>query len=105
MGLPGTKVLATLFKLPNNPGLIETFQYVHPEGRALPKDAKANDGGWKYICIQVDDIEETYKELQANGIEFWTTPVTLSQQHPHLPGARFCYFLGPDREVIEILQA
>ena len=30
VGLPGTKVLATFFKLPNNPGLIETFQYVHP---------------------------------------------------------------------------
>ena len=105
VGLPGTKVLATFFKLPNNPGLIETFQYVHPEGRALPKGAKANDGGWKHICFQVDDIEKTYKELQAKGIEFLTTPVTLSQQHPHLPGARFCYFLGPDREVIEILQA
>ena len=105
VGLPGTKVLATFFKLPNNPGLIETFQYVHPEGRPLPKGAKANDGGWNHICFQVDDIEKTYKELLAKGIEFLTTPVTLSQQHPHLPGARFCYFLGPDREVIEILQA
>lgn len=105
VGLPGTKVLATFFKLPNNTGLIETFQYVNPEGRPIPGDAKANDGGWGHLCFQVEDIEKTFKELQAKGIRFLSTPVTISKQHPHFPGVRFCYFLGPDREVIEILQA
>lgn len=36
VGLSGTKVVATFFKLPNNNGLIETFQYVHPEGMPGP---------------------------------------------------------------------
>ncbi len=45
VGLPGTKVLAAFFKLPGSNGLIETFQYVNPEGRPIPSDAKANDGG------------------------------------------------------------
>ena len=105
VGLPGTKVLATFFKLPNSPGLIETFQYVNPKGRPPREDAKANDGGWTHICFQVEDIEKAYKDLQARGIKFMSTPVTISKQHPHFPGARFCYFLGPDREVLEILQA
>ena len=105
VGLPGTKVLATFFKLPNNNGLIETFQYVHPSGRAVPSDSKANDGGWQHICFQVDDIEKAKKELEAKGIRFLSTPVTISESHPYFAGVRFCYFLGPDREVLEILQA
>jgi catechol 2,3-dioxygenase-like lactoylglutathione lyase family enzyme len=35
VGLPGTKVLATFFKLPGSNGLIETFQYVNPKGRPI----------------------------------------------------------------------
>ena len=37
VGLQGTKVLATFFAIPGNTGLIETFQYVHPPGRARPR--------------------------------------------------------------------
>jgi catechol 2,3-dioxygenase-like lactoylglutathione lyase family enzyme len=105
VGLPGTKVLATFFKLPANNTLIETFQYVHPAGKPISKDAKANDAGWQHICFQVEDIEKTTRELEAKGIKFLSTPVTISRQHPIFAGARFCYFRGPDGEVLEILQA
>jgi catechol 2,3-dioxygenase-like lactoylglutathione lyase family enzyme len=104
VGLPGTKVLATFFKLPDSNGLIETFQYVHPKGRPIPSDAQANDGGWQHLCFSVDDIEKTKHELEAKGIKLLSTPATISPQHPHFAGVRFCYFLGPDREVLEILQ-
>ncbi|MGI9074031.1 MAG: VOC family protein [Bryobacteraceae bacterium] len=105
VGLPNTKVIATFFQLPNNAGLIETFQYVRPsDGKALPADKKANDAGWTHICFQVDDIEAEVKELQGRGVSFLSTPVTIAKTHPVLAGVRFCYFLGPDREVIEILQ-
>jgi catechol 2,3-dioxygenase-like lactoylglutathione lyase family enzyme len=104
VGLPGTKVLATFFKLPNNSGLIETFQYVHPEGRQIPANAKANDGGWQHLCFQVDDIEKAKRDLEGKGVKFLSTPVTISKQHPYFAGVRFCYFHGPDREVLEILQ-
>lgn len=104
-GLSNAKVLATLFRLPNNSGLLESFQYLNPPGRPLREDAKANDGGWGHLCFQVDDIEKTYKELRAKGVDFLSTPVTISKTHPHFPGVRFCYFRGPDGEIIEILQA
>ncbi len=105
VGLPGTKVLATFFKLPQNSGLIETFQYLQPKGSPIPASAKANDGGWKHLCFQVEEIEKTYAEMKAKGIRFLSTPVTISKEHPVFAGARFCYFLGPDNEVLEILQA
>jgi catechol 2,3-dioxygenase-like lactoylglutathione lyase family enzyme len=104
VGLPGTKVLATFFKLPANTGLIETFQYVRPPGHAISSDAKANDAGWQHICFQVDDIEKTVSDLQAKGIKFLSTPVTISRDHPFFAGVKFCYFKGPDGEVLEILQ-
>src|SRR6476659_5319814 len=81
VGLPGTKVLATFFKLPNNNGLIETFQYVHPVGRQVPADARANDGGWQHICFQVDDIDTVKQELEAKGIKFLSTPATIARTH------------------------
>ena len=104
VGLPNTKVLATFFKLPDNPGMIETFQYVNPPGQPVPANAKANDGGWQHICFQVTDIEKTKKDLEGKGVKFLSTPVTISPQHPYFAGVRFCYFLGPDKEVLEILQ-
>jgi catechol 2,3-dioxygenase-like lactoylglutathione lyase family enzyme len=102
--LENTKVLATFFKLPNNNGLIETFQYERPPGRPGRPDYRANDGGWGHLCFQVDDIEKTYQELKSRGVEFMSTPVTISKEHPFFAGVRFCYMLGPDREVVEILQ-
>lgn len=104
VGLPGTKVLATFFKLPANNGLIETFQYVRPASRPIPDGAKANDGGWQHICFQVEDIEKAVRELESKGIVFLSTPVTISRQHPFFAGVKFCYFKGPDGEVLEILQ-
>lgn len=104
VGLPNTKVLAAFFKLPNNQGLIEAFQYVNPKGRPMRPDTKANDAGWTHLCFQVENIGKTYEELEARGVKFLSTPVTISTQHPHFPGVQFCYFKGPDGEVIEILQ-
>ncbi len=104
VGLPGTKVLATFFKLPNNNGMIETFQYVHPKGTPVPANAKANDGGWQHICFQVSDIEKVKRDLEAKGVKFLSTPVTIAKTHPYFAGVRFCYFHGPDHEVLEILQ-
>jgi catechol 2,3-dioxygenase-like lactoylglutathione lyase family enzyme len=104
VGLPNTKVLATFFKLPDNSTMIETFQYVTPPGHPVPSTAQANDGGWQHICFLVTDIEKTKQEIESKGVKFLSTPVTISRDHPHFAGVRFCYFLGPDREVIEILQ-
>ena len=105
VGLPDTKLLATFFKLPDSSAMIETFQYLVPSGgKPLPPDQKANDMGWTHLCFQVDDIDRAYQDLKAKGVEFLTDPVTIGKDHPNFAGVRFCYFLGPDREVLEILQ-
>jgi len=105
VGLKDTDLLATFFKLPDNSAMIETFQYLNPpNGKALPADKKANDMGWTHLCFQVDDIDRVYNDLKSKGVEFLTDPVTIAKDHPQFAGVKFCYFLGPDREVVEILQ-
>ena len=75
-----------------------------PVGRSLRRDTKANEAGWTQLCFQVEDTEKTCRELEAKGIKFFSTPVTISKEHRHFPGVRFCYFQGPGGEVIGILQ-
>ena len=104
VGLPGTKVLATFFAVPGTPTLIETFQYLHPVSRPVPTDARPNDMGVGHICFQVDDIQDAYRELRGKGVEFASDPVTIPPSHPKAGGIRFCYFYGPDRELLELLQ-
>lgn len=96
--LPDTKLLATFFKLPDNSAMIETFQYLVPSGRKpLPLDKKVNDMGWTRLCFQVDDIDRVYEDLKAKGVKYLTDPANIAKDHPHFPGVRLCYFLGPDR--------
>ena len=102
--LEDSQVKAAFFRIPNNDGMIELFQYLQPPGRALRSDQQPNDHGWGHLCFEVEDIQDTYRVLSAHGVQFVSSPVTISPRHPHSAGVQFCYFLGPDRELIEILQ-
>jgi glyoxylase I family protein len=105
VGSPGTKVLATFFAVPGTPTLIETFQFLSPASRRVSADSKPTDMGVGHICFEVDDIDKTYEEFRSKGVEFASTPVTISPDHPKAGGIRWCYFYGPDGERLEILQA
>ncbi len=96
--LPDTRVKVVLFSVPGSGTLVEAFQYVHPPGRPIPSDSKPNDKGFGHICFEVTDIEDAYRELLQKGVEFVSSPVTLAN------GVRWCYFYGPDREFLEVLQ-
>ncbi len=98
-GLPGTRITATFFSVPGSDTLIETFQYLHPPGgRSIPADSKANDMGFGHACFEVADIQQAYRELVQQGVEFGSTPVVMAN------GASWCYFYGPDQERLELLQ-
>ncbi len=97
-GLEDTKVAATFFAVPGSNTLVETFQYLNPPSRPLPSDSKANDMGFGHICFEVTDIQQTCRALLEKGVEFASTPVTMAN------GVRWCYFYGPDRERLELLQ-
>ena len=97
-GFQDTKVAATFFSVPNSSILIETFQYLTPNGRSIPSDSKANDKGFGHICFEVSDIEQAHRNLREKGVEFASSPVTMDN------GVRWCYFYGPDKERLELLE-
>ena len=104
VGIPGATTRVAYFEVPNTPTIIELFQYTTGSGKPLPDDALPSDVGIQHICFQVDDIDQTYQELSAKGIEFSSTPATLSQDHPDCGGVRFCYFSDPDGVTFELLE-
>ena len=97
-GFQDTKVSATFFSVPNSSILIETFQYLTTNGRSIPSDSKANDKGFGHICFEVSDIEQAHRNLREKGVEFASSPVTMDN------GVRWCYFYGPDKERLELLE-
>jgi catechol 2,3-dioxygenase-like lactoylglutathione lyase family enzyme len=104
VGLPGTKIRAAFLEVPNSSEILEMFQYVTPSSKPIAADALPNDIGVGHICFAVDDIDQTYENLLAQGVEFRSPPVTISKDHPKAAGVRFCYFRDPDGILIEILQ-
>ena len=104
VGFPGTKLLATFFAVAGSSTLIEAFQFLVPPSRQVSADSKPTDMGVGHICFEVEDIDQTYRELRDKGVEFASSPVTISPAHPVAGGIRWCYFYGPDRERLELLQ-
>lgn len=104
VGIPGTKVRAAFLEVPNSSTTVEMFQYLSADSKPIPKDMLPSDIGVGHICFTVDDIDEAYTNLSAQGVEFKSTPVTISKDHPHAGNIRFCYFYDPDGTLLEIIQ-
>ena len=98
VGLSETRVLLVMFSVPGSSTLLEAFQYLHPKGHPIPDNFKANDIGFGHICFEVTNIQNTYQKLLKRGVEFASPPVTMPS------GVRWCYFYGPDREFLELLE-
>ena len=64
----------------------------HPERATSPENI-----GLRHIALKVEKIEETIKELNANGLEFGVGPVLSDWV-----GERFCFVTDPDGLQIEL---
>ena len=72
----------------------------HTELEQLPVYAT----GAKHLCFQVEDIEESYDAMVAEGYEFQAAPAFFDENQPKLDGVRFAYFFDPDGNFLEIMQ-
>ncbi len=56
------------------------------------------------ICFSVDDIDKTYEDLKAKGVEFITPPqnVELRPGAKHSLPHRICCFKDPDGVILEM---
>ncbi len=85
---------------PDN-GNVELIQYVSPEGKTL--DLATCNTGVAHIGFVVDDIDKTYKEWSAKGVEFVYEPLWAGGGA--LKGWGIAYFRGPDGITLEIMEA
>ncbi len=85
---------------PDN-GNVELIQYVSPKGKTL--DLATCNTGVAHVGFVVDDIDKTYKEWSAKGVEFVYEPMWAGGGA--LKGWGIAYFRGPDGITLEIMEA
>lgn len=83
---------------------IELTQYLAPEGRPIPVDARSNDRWFQHIAIAVSDMDKAYAHLRAHKVRHASTgPQTLPQYLPNAAGISAFYFKDPDGHVLEVI--
>ena len=79
-------------------GRIELFEYHSPKGEPYPENKPVSDKGITHVGFQVDNIEELYNKLLAQGVRFNSPPQELR------PGVKAAYLHDPDGVTLEIIQ-
>ena len=78
--------------------VLELFQF----NELLPtQELIWNRPCYHHICLKVDSVHETYKEMSADGVEFYFEP---RQMGPN-PGAHWVFLKDPDGNMIELQDA
>jgi catechol 2,3-dioxygenase-like lactoylglutathione lyase family enzyme len=60
------------------------------------------DVGSAHVCIDVPDLQETYEDLQAKGVEFLAPPLYIDDGP--LKGCSFVYFKDPNGVTLELFE-
>ena len=77
---------------------IELFEFSCPVPRGGERDRPVCDHGITHFCIEVHDIDATYRRLRDSGVVFHCEPLDF------LGGARATYGRDPDGNVFELLE-
>jgi len=101
--LPGTVLRAVYLR--GGKGIkgppLELLHFIGPETRPGSPYPQLNNPGITEVAFWVDDIERVHTDLQARGVEFYSTPQLFE-----LGGykAKAVYFLDPDGTTLELIQ-
>jgi catechol 2,3-dioxygenase-like lactoylglutathione lyase family enzyme len=68
------------------------------DGSVAP-NRTVDEQGWRHLAFQVDNVDQTYQRLQAEGVEFLTEPFTYDP-----PGYRIAFFRDPEGNILELYQ-
>jgi catechol 2,3-dioxygenase-like lactoylglutathione lyase family enzyme len=96
LGLERSSGRQVLLRIGN--AYLELFQFATPYARPVDPERPVCDHGITHLCIDVDDLDETYERLTAAGVRFHSPPQDL------FPGVRTCYSRDPDGNVVEVQQ-
>jgi glyoxylase I family protein len=79
---------------------IELLHFVEPIAKGEPYAGVANPGITE-VAFWVKDIEQTYKELRAKGVRFYSAPQLFETDEYKVKAV---YFRDPDGTTLELLQ-
>jgi len=77
---------------------VEFIQYLNPIGKDF--DLEINSSGNAHISILTDSIDEDYRNLSKQGVEFSCKPIDSP-----LEGWKVVYLKDPDGRIVELMQA
>lgn len=84
---------------------VELRQFLAPQGRPFPPDARSNDRSFQHIAIIVSDMARAYAALREHGVAHASTsPQTLPEWNRDAGGIAAFYFRDPDGHFLEVLQ-
>lgn len=96
--VPDAKLTFTFLQLGNT--YLELLEY-HTD-RDENYDLRNCDVGAVHICFEVDDIQQTYQELLAKGVDVVAGPLFI--EDGPLTGYTFVYFRDPDGITLELFE-
>ncbi len=81
---------------------IELIQFVHPKSeKFLPNLTQTSISE---LCFYVEDIEDSYQKLCAQGVEFLSEPQYFDFSNENLGKSKAVYFRDPDGIILELIQ-
>ncbi len=84
---------------------VELTQYLAPEGRPIPHDARSNDRAFQHIAIVVSDMDAAYAHLRRHRVRHASPgPQTLPAWNTNAAGIKAFYFKDLDGHVLEVIQ-
>lgn len=97
LGVPDAQLKVAFLTIPGSTTRVEMIEYASPTSSPLV-EGPANAVGFGHFALEVDDVRARYEELMHQGVQFVSRPVDVSG------GVRFCWFLDPDGNRVEIIQ-
>jgi len=83
---------------------LELMQFLAPEGRAYPDDARSNDRSFQHVAIIVSDMAKAYAKLREHHVRHASSgPQKLPDWNRNAGGIEAFYFKDPDGHPLEIL--
>ncbi len=74
MGFPDTHARITFLEMQGEKHVVELLQHLTAAGG--DGHCARNDAGAAHLCLLVDDLESTYRELSARGVRFVNPPAS-----------------------------
>lgn len=102
LGVFGARVRVVTLRLGQEE--LALYDFLSPDGRPRPPDAKSNDHTFQHVAIIVRDMDAAYERLQAHGVTHVSpSPQRLPDWNPNAGGIEAFYFEDPSGNTLEIL--